>query len=94
MSDDRREEFRSRGKTRNQITLRKTSVFKAYDFKATEDGLPCIGVAPQYIKSGYREQITSLRLCGCGKRLSGYEIPDYDFLCKSFFERNLRTGSS
>jgi len=69
MSDDQREEFRSREKTRNQITLIKTSVFKAYDFKATKDGLPCSGVAPQYIKSGYQEQITSLRLCGCYKRL-------------------------
>jgi len=33
--------------------LRKTSVFKAYDFNATEDGLSCSGVAPQYIKSGH-----------------------------------------
>ena len=40
MSDERSEEFRSLGKTRNQITLRKTSVFKVYSCKATEDGQP------------------------------------------------------
>jgi hypothetical protein len=46
MFDERSEEFRSPGKTRNQITLRKTSVFKAYICNATKDGLPLLGISP------------------------------------------------
>jgi hypothetical protein len=40
MFDDRREEFRSSGKTRNQINVKKISVFEVYDFNMTEDGQP------------------------------------------------------